>query len=95
MQNKIERTKIRERVRFGYVSIARSPRISARDLILTGSCHRYDRVITVLTPPFTTSPACHTKRNDDAQFSATAVYYQRDHLLNTILKMSDDNLGMC
>lgn len=83
----------RERAAFSFVSIAGYPRISCCDPILTGSCQRYDRVITVLTPPSATSSA--RQKNDDAQFSATAVCYQRDHPPNANLKMSDDNLGMC
>lgn len=52
---KKEEKRERERVKLGYVSIAGSPHISSCDLILTGSCQRYDRVITVLTPPSATS----------------------------------------
>lgn len=91
MQNKTERKQTKreererkKRERFGYVSIAGSPRIYSCDPILTGSCQRYDRVITALTPPSAASSAHH--KNDDAQSSETAVCYQHNHPLNMNLK---------
>lgn len=82
MQNRTERT--RERERFGYISIAASLCIYSCDLILTGSCQRYDRVITALTAPRASSSTRH--ENHDAQSSETAVCYQHNHSLNRNLK---------
>lgn len=92
-RKKAEEKKKTEGDRFGYVSIAGSPRIYSCDLILTGSCQRYDRVITALTPPSAASSARH--KNDDAQSSETAVCYQHNHPHEYESKMTDDNLGMC
>lgn len=92
MQNKTEWKK-EERERFGCVSITASTHISSCDLILTGSCQRYDRVITVLTPPSAASSA-HQK-------TMMHSLVQQQSVINTIislnmnLKMTDDNLGMC
>lgn len=83
----------KQKGRFGYVSNCASPHIFFCDLILTGTCQRYDRVITVLTPPSAASSACH--KNDDAQSSERAVCYQHHHPPECESKMTDDNLGMC
>lgn len=98
MQNKTERMwrKKFEKNRFGFVSITGYSYISSCDLLLTGSCQRYDRVITALTQPSAISSTCQKKKK-----TMMHSLVQRQSVINTIslwmgnLKMSDDNLGMC